>query len=235
MEKNHIYQYSLLNALMDGVSETGISVSQFQQKGNQGLGTFSRMDGELLLLDGTVYKLRAGGDITVASPDEQIPYGVCTNFVPDDTKQVILADKTSIEEELEKFKPHTTNLFLSYRIKGHFKHIKARTVRGQEYKGQPLSELRDNQFVRDYENVDATIIGFRSPKSWQGFAVAGQHLHFISQDHAAGGHVLELSSDGEVTMSVAVASSIHIDLPRSDDFNKAKLTLDDAGIKRVEG
>lgn len=235
MEKNHIYQYSLLNALMDGVSETGISVSKFQQKGNQGLGTFSRMDGELLFLDGTVYKLRAGGDISVASPDEQIPYGVCTDFVPDSTKQVALADKTSIEKELEKFKLHATNLFLSYRITGRFTHIKARTVRGQEYKGQPLSELKDNQFVKDYENIEATIIGFRSPKSWQGFAVAGQHLHFISEDHKAGGHILELSSDGEVSMSVAVSSSIHIDLPTSDEFNDAELTLDDAGIKRAEG
>lgn len=220
---------------MDGVSETGIPVSKFKQKGNQGLGTFSRIDGELLFLDGTVYKLRAGGDITEASPDEQIPYGVCTNFVPDDTKQVTLGDKSSVEQELEKFKPHATNLFLSYRIVGRFKHIKARTVRGQEYKGQPLSELKDKQFVKDYEDIDGTIIGFRSPKSWQGFSVAGQHLHFISRDHTAGGHVLELSSDGEVSMSVAVASSIHIDLPTSDEFNEAKLMLDDAGIKRAEG
>ena len=47
MEPNHIYQFSLLNALMDGVSETGITVSKLRSKGNQGLGTFARMNGEL--------------------------------------------------------------------------------------------------------------------------------------------------------------------------------------------
>ncbi|KYG40147.1 hypothetical protein M433DRAFT_9195 [Acidomyces richmondensis BFW] len=59
MEDNHIYQYSLLNALMDGVCETGIPVSKFTRMGNQGLGTFARMNGELVFLDGKVYQLQA--------------------------------------------------------------------------------------------------------------------------------------------------------------------------------
>ena len=234
MEDNHLYQYSLLNALMDGVSETGTPVSKFLQKGNQGLGTFVRMDGELLSLDGKVYQLQSEGRVREADPTDQIPFGVTTNFVPQTTKQVTLEDKSAIDRELDSFNNHSANLFITYRITGHFKSIKARTVKGQEYKGQPLAELGKKQYVDTYKDVEATIIGFRSPKSWQGFAVAGEHLHFIDKERKAGGHVLELSAS-EVSMSMAVSSNIHIELPTSEDFNTAKLTVDDEGIKGVEG
>ena len=234
MEDNHLYQYSLLNALMDGVCETGVPVSKFLQQGNHGLGTFVRMDGELLLLDGKVYQLQSEGRIREAGPDDQVPFGVATKFVPQVTRTVTLEDKNAIDKELDKFDDHATNLFMTYRINGKFKYVKARTVRGQEYKGQPLAELGKKQYVNSYHDIEGTVVGFRSPKSWQGFSVAGQHLHFIDADRKVGGHVLELSAD-DVSMSMAIASNVHVELPRSDDFNAAKLVMDDEGIKGVEG
>jgi alpha-acetolactate decarboxylase len=87
--------------------------------------------------------------------------------------------------------------------------------------------------VEDYEDVEGTIIGFRTPKNWQGFGVAGEHLHFITKDRSAGGHVLEVTGKGE--MQMAVASNVHVELPTGDDFNAATLVTDDAGVKEVEG
>jgi alpha-acetolactate decarboxylase len=97
-EPNHIYQYSLLNALMDGVSASGIPVSRFLSKGNQGLGTFVLMDGELLSLDGVVYQLQSEGRVREAGNDEQIPFGVTTNFVAEKTETVKLENKTGIDK-----------------------------------------------------------------------------------------------------------------------------------------
>ncbi|KAK5131851.1 hypothetical protein LTR08_000518 [Meristemomyces frigidus] len=234
MEDNHIYQYSLLNALMDGVCETGIPVSKLASKGNQGLGTFARMNGELLFLDGTVYQLQAEGNVRVADETDQIPFAVSTNFVPQQSKGVKLVTKDDIDGALDAFNDHSKNLFMSYRINGHFESVKCRTVRGQEYKGQPLSELGKKQSVENYEDVEGTIIGFRTPKNWQGFGVAGEHLHFIKADRTAGGHVLEVRAE-KVEMQMAVASNVHVELPTSDDFNAAKLVTDDDGVKEVEG
>ena len=234
MEDNHIYQYSLLNALMDGVSETGIPVSKLLSKGNQGLGTFVRMNGELLFLDGKVYQLQAEGNIREADGSDQIPFAVSTQFVPQQTTSVRLKEKNDIDNALNGFNDHTANLFMTYRINGDFEYLKCRTVRGQEYKGQPLSELGKKQSVETYNDVSGTIIGFRTPKNWQGFGVAGEHLHFITLDRKAGGHVLEVTAQG-VEMQMAVASNVHVELPTSDDFNAAKLVTDDAGVKEVEG
>lgn len=234
MEDNHIYQYSLLNALMDGVSETGISVAKLISKGNQGLGTFARMNGELLFLDGKVYQLQAEGNIREADESDQIPFAVSTQFVSEQTRQVELTDKGAVDGILDSFNDHAKNLFMSYRIIGRFAYLKCRTVRGQEFKGQPLSELGKKQSVETYEDIEGTVIGFRTPKNWQGFGVAGEHLHFINHARTAGGHILEMRAK-EVEMQMAVASNVHVELPTSDDFNAAKLVTDDAGVKEVEG
>ncbi|TVY36940.1 Alpha-acetolactate decarboxylase, partial [Lachnellula occidentalis] len=174
LEPNHIYQYSLLNALMAGVSSSGIPVSTLLTKGNQGLGTFVLMNGELLLLDGTCYQLLAEGKIRIASPDDQVPYCAITQFVPEHVfPSITLSTKSSIDAVLSAWNAHAKNLFISYRITGTFAAMKCRTVKGQEYEGQPLSELGQSQFVAEYEDVRGTVVGFRSPEAWQGFSVAG--------------------------------------------------------------
>ena len=234
MAINEIYQYSLVNALMSGVSDTGITASQLLEKGNQGLGTFVRMDGELLLLDGTVYQLQAEGHIRVANPDDRIPYAAATHFRSQQTMSVKLTGKDSIDEVLEKFNDHANNLFMSYRVEGTFSRVKCRTVKGQEYDGQPLSELGKNQFVAEYEDVEGTIVGFRSPSTWQGFFVAGEHMHFIDKERKIGGHVLELEAE-EVMIGIATVNNVHIELPTSDKFNATKMSTDDVGLKSVEG
>lgn len=237
MEPNHIYQYSLLNALMDGVCETGIPASTLLAKGNQGLGTFARMDGELLMLDGRIYQLRAGGAVREADATDRIPFAVATTFAAQAARDVTLGGKGDVDAVLDAFDDHATNLFMTYRVTGRFGYVKCRTVRGQEYPGQPLSELGKKQSVEEYEGVEGTIVGFRTPRNWQGFGVAGEHLHFIDEGRGRGGHVLEVRTEGEgrVRMEMAVASNVHVELPTSEDFNSAKLVTDDAGVKEVEG
>lgn len=240
MEENHIYQFSLLNALMSGVSETGITASALLSKScNQGLGTFSRMDGELVLLGDKIYQLKPHGVVREADAEDQIPFATITNFVPQQTyEDVVLESKVSVDRELDRFDDHAKNLFMTYRIEGVFSHLKCRTVRGQEYKGQPLSELGEKQSVEEYDNIEGTIIGFRSPENWQGFSVAGDHMHFISSDRSRGGHILELKTRDKgagVTLKMAVVSNVHIELPTSEDFNAATLETDSSAVKKVEG
>jgi alpha-acetolactate decarboxylase len=235
MAINEIYQYSLVNALMSGVSDSGITVSTLLTKGNQGLGTFVRMDGELLLLDGTVYQLQSEGRIRVADAEDQIPYAAAVHFRPQRTVNVVLDSKKAVDRVLEESNNHAGNLFMAYRLEGRFSRIKCRTVKGQEYPGQPLSELGKNQFVAEYTDIRGTIVGFRSPSVWQGFSVAGEHMHFIDEDRKVGGHILEVESVEEVNVGVATIKDVHIELPTSEKFNDAKMATDDVGLKAVEG
>jgi len=236
MEPNHIYQFSLLNALMDGVSTSGIPVHKLTTKGNQGLGTFARMNGELLFLDDKIYQLQASGSVRQAGPDEIIPFAVSTQFEPQKTVEIQLGGKDAVDSVLEDLTAgKAKNLFVTYRIHGLFSHLKSRTVRGQSYDGEPLADLGKKQSVEEYSDVSGTIVGFRTPKNWQGFGVAGEHLHFIDDERTKGGHVLEVRSSGKVKVEIAVCSNVHVELPTGEDFNKASLITDDEGVKGVEG
>jgi alpha-acetolactate decarboxylase len=240
---NHIYQYSLVNALMAGISDlkSCISPSTLLSHGTHGLGTFTHIDGELLLLDGTIYRLQAEGTISVvpATSDlaqDQIPYAVATHFAPTKTVRTKLDSKSAVDAVLERMAPYTHNLFISYTIQGTFSRVKCRTVRGTTSDNQSLAELGQTQFVAEYKDIRGTVVGFRSPANWQGFFVAGKHLHFVSEDRKCGGHVLELVADGEeVEVAMAVVKDVHVELPTSESFDAVEMRTDDEGLKKVEG
>ena len=231
---NHIYQYSLIDALMDGVCENGITAQELCRSGNQALGTFHRMAGELTMIDGKVYRLKPGGFAEEVGPETEIPFAMSTEFIPQATWTVDLNDKAGIPSTLDAFAPKSKNLFRTYRITGVFEYLRCRTVEGQKYKGQPLVEVAKEQSVEEMADVEGTIIGFSSPAKWQGFTVAGEHSHFVRADGRAGGHVLEIRAV-QVRVAMAVVSKVHMDLPINDEFNEATLVTDNAGLVSVEG
>lgn len=66
--------------------------------------------------------------------------------------------------------------------------------------------------------------------------MAGDHLHFITEDRTRGGHVLGLETDEEVHVGVAVISKVHLELPTDNpEFDEASLELDGNVIAKVEG
>ena len=50
-----------------------VTIRELLRHGNFGLGTFNGLDGEMLVLDGRCYQLRADGSAEPARPDEFDP------------------------------------------------------------------------------------------------------------------------------------------------------------------
>ena len=61
-----MYQVSTLQALMLGYSRAVVSVNELLDHGDIGLGTFTDVDGEMIVLDGSCYRATQTGDITAA-------------------------------------------------------------------------------------------------------------------------------------------------------------------------
>ena len=80
--RHTIFQNSLMTALLDGIYDGEMTISELLGKGNFGLGTFDGLDGEMIILDGTCYQLRGDGSAQIADLDQRTPYAVATNFVP---------------------------------------------------------------------------------------------------------------------------------------------------------
>ncbi|KAJ0158534.1 Alpha-acetolactate decarboxylase [Colletotrichum tanaceti] len=241
MAVNEIFQYSIISALMDGVASTGLPVSQLVAHGDHGLGTFRHMVGEMIILDGKIYQMKSDNTVTPVdtSPasDAVAPFAMVTRLRPTATVRAAFADKKRLFEHLSRHLPGSRNFFLAIRIEGVFKGVTVRTAGGQSRPGEGLVEVGRNQASHTFEEpVRGTVVGFRSPEYTMGISVAGDHLHFITEDRTQGGHILSFGTDGEVDIGAAQISKWHLELPTNDpEFARARLEGDKEGIAAVEG
>lgn len=237
--KNELYQYSVVSALMDGVASNGLPMSTLLSHGDHGLGTFRGMQGELIVLDGHAFQMKHDGTTRPADlgPEGDVsPFAMVTRFAPTSRSSTSVGEKEGIEPVLAALCPDARNTHIAFRLDGAFKSVTCRTAEGQCYPGEGLKGVASRQVSITLGPARGTVVGFRSPQFLQGVAVAGVHMHFIDEERKAGGHVLALQTEGEVTVQVAELWRTIMDLPRGDrQFNEATMSLDSDGIKSVEG
>ncbi|KAI8411701.1 hypothetical protein FOFC_08295 [Fusarium oxysporum] len=237
---NQLFQFSIVSALIDGVASQGLPMYDLISYGNFGLGTFRHMVGEMIILDGVVYRMTADGSVFVientAYGKMVTPFAMITHFQPSVTAKCHIQSKAKLSEILSELMTGARNHYLSFKVHGNFKGIVVRTVGGQQVPHQSLAELGKKQVSHSFNDIKGTIVGFRSPSFMQGISVAGDHMHFISADKKHGGHLLECEAHDEVDLAVAHISSMQLQLPTGDDdYNQARLKLDAEGISTVEG
>ncbi|KAL1841222.1 hypothetical protein VTJ49DRAFT_7290 [Mycothermus thermophilus] len=237
MSENEIFQYSIVSALMDGVASHGTPISRVLTHGDHGLGTFRNMVGEMIVLDGEVYQMKADGTVVhIDDPDVTVtPFATVTRFRPTLRTRAVIEGKAGLAEYLASLFPAARNHFLAVKLDGVFR-LKVRTAGGQVEPREGMVSVASRQTVHTFEGVKGTVVGFRCPEYVMGVNVAGDHFHFISEDRQKGGHILELETEGEVDVAAAQMSRFHLELPTEDDeFNEAELKLQAQGIKDVEG
>src|SRR6202046_1570034 len=80
-----VYQTSTIAALLDGIYDGDVTIAELLTHGDFGLGTFNRLDGELVVLDGVSHHLRSDGSVGVAAADDRTPFAAVTWFKPETT------------------------------------------------------------------------------------------------------------------------------------------------------
>ena len=98
-----------------------------------------------------------------------------------------------------------------------------------------LAEVTSHQVETVARDIGGTVVGFWTPAIYQGIAVAGLHLHFLSEDRSIGGHVLDLAAKSG-DLHVAAFARFDLHLPTDDLFLRTELThAEDHRIVAVEG
>jgi alpha-acetolactate decarboxylase len=231
-----VYQFSTISALLDGVYDGDVTVAEILRHGDFGLGTFNHLDGEMVILDGICYRLRADGTATRAAPTDRSPFAAVTRFHSDFEIAIpTRADQAEVTAAIDH-RIASANLIYAIRVNGRFFELHTRTVMAQKPPYRPLTEATDEQAETLLTDVTGTLVGFRTPDFEQGISVAGYHLHFLNSDRTGGGHVLDFSlEDGQV--AVSGASRLHLSLPTSGAFLGAQLSGADLAerITKAEG
>ena len=230
-----VYQTSTMGALLDGVYDGDVTVADLLGHGDFGLGTFNGLDGEMLILDGVCYRLRADGTATVAGAQDRSPFATVTWFTADHTFDVgVPTDRADLLGMIDAALD-SPNLIYAIRVTGLFETISTRTVLAQHRPYPPLAQATEGQQETEVTDVRGTLAGYRMPDYEQGVAVAGYHLHYLDDARHGGGHALDYRlRQGRVEISVR--AELHLALPTNAAFLHADLNHGDAGaeIRRSE-
>lgn len=224
--RHSIFQNSLMSALLDGIYDGEMTISELLGKGNFGIGTFNGLDGEMIILDGTCYQLRGDGSARVADLDQQTPYAVATNFVP---RILVDAPRGLRRNELSAFIDEvepSANYMYAVRITGRFSEVSTRTVVKQTKPYPPMTKAVGGDKEMLFSDVEGVIGGFRTPVYERGISVPGCHVHFIDAARQSGGHVLDYTVD-EAKIELCPGSDLELRLPLTQEFGRANLAPED--------
>lgn len=221
LNRHSIFQVSTSNALVKGVFGGVTTVGELKRHGDFGLGTFSRLDGELVMLDGECFRATAGGSIGLAEDEMGVPFAVVTRFHTDIAETMAAATLSSLADTVDGLRP-SNNLFVGIRVDGVFTDLMLRAA-CPALPGEGLVEATRHQSEFSSSQVTGSLVGFWSPPYARTVNIPGFHFHFISSDRTFGGHVLDLRT-GEIELSLHVESDLHLAIPETEEFLAADLS-----------
>lgn len=219
-----VMQVSTIDSLIVGNYDGYMPCSELLENGDFGLGTFHGLDGEMIVLEGKVYQVKADGNVYTPDLNTSSPFASLCSFQPEKTIAVKNGtDFKAIENIIDTAAPNK-NLFCAVRIDGEFSSMETRSVPAQKKPYPPLSEIAKTQPKFKMSNIKGTIVGFRCPSFVKGINVPGYHLHFLSEDRTKGGHILSFETKN-AECKIDICNAFYMVLPKDDDaFGNTDLT-----------
>lgn len=232
---NQLSQVATIDALLAGAYDGVIKTDELHSYGNFGLGTFDKLNGEMIVYKDNIYQIRYDGKVMKNDVPESTPFAAIVSFETDSTFEI--NDINDFKGLFEKLKRNIVmgNLPLAIKISGKFDWVKVRSVPEQEKPYKSLAEATKNQSVFEYENIEGTLIGFIIPEYFKSFNVPGLHVHFLSADETKGGHLLDLKLK-EGKTEIDFLNKFYVYLPDdSKHFNDLDLQKDRSeDLEKVE-
>ncbi|MBR1445395.1 MAG: acetolactate decarboxylase [Firmicutes bacterium] len=236
-DRESVYQVSLLQGLTLGDYYGSVTVGKLKEKGDTGIGTFEGVNGELIMLDGVVYRAKEDGSVEVAPDEETIPFADVTFFDNDTTEEISnIANIDELKSYLDKkVDGYGKNRFYMIKISGKFKSVYARSELKQEEPYKTLAEaLSTDQREFTFSDTEGTVVGLYCPEYMNDLNAVGWHFHYVSDDKQNGGHVLGLEFEN-AKISWDNTDGFNMQLPETQMFPTLDLTIDQSeDIHKVE-
>lgn len=125
---NAITQVATMDALLAGVYDGHMSLEALRTFGDFGIGTFEGLDGEMILLDGVFYQVKADGKVYQPGLETQTPFACVINFSADHSLEINgQRDMSNLEALIDSLVPQQ-NRFVAFRLQGQFDHMRTRSV-----------------------------------------------------------------------------------------------------------
>jgi len=224
------------DALLAGMYDGNFTVADLKDA-TLGFGVLSALNGELIVADGTAYRVAVSHGIVSVRPIEQsarISYAVYIRGSPVFTKQALPSglkfnasaandDASNTLTAFVESSLASPNLPYFFLYTGTFSDVVFAVDELQQRPFAPYLEcVAPRQSFMLLNEVRGTLVGFRSPPYMKSIGGDGHQMRFLSEDLSVGGHVLSLSI-GDAAMAFTSLSHVDIAFPPSDSFNALSL------------
>ena len=220
-KRNSLFQVSPVAAFADSLWDGWMKIPELKAHGDFGVGTFDGVDGEMVVLDGTVYKVKGDGSVVIADNRvDATPLAMVTRFKADYT-EVLTRDYTYQEllDYIETKFPSGNSLY-AIKISGYLKHISARSGDKVSKPYPPVSDLF-KYYVKNFTYdgpMEATMVGVWCPAYFAGGTenplyaanLPGYHFHFLSEDQTKGGHLYSAEVIGGAILEICYISKLEL-------------------------
>jgi acetolactate decarboxylase len=190
VDKDVLFQLAAFNTFSNGSFGGFMSYGEIEKHGDFGIGTFDGLNGEMIALNGVYYQIPLDGKPRVVTGNMEAPYATVTFFDVDQSFTISGVNYTQLKAEIDKVLP-SKNVIYAIKVSGIFDFAQTRAPAQQTQPYPALSVALKNQAVFNLTDDSATAVGFWFPASMDGVDYVGYHLHLITDDHNAGGHLLD--------------------------------------------
>jgi acetolactate decarboxylase len=190
-EQDTLYQVSPFSVFSAGKFDGNTTYAELAKFGDFGIGTLNGLDGEMFALNGNFYQIPIDGVPREIGPAEKTPYATVTFFDKDQSFQVTDVNNYSqLRSEIDQVLPNHDSIY-AFKIIGVFNFAETRSVPMQTEPYMTLTVALEDQAIFMLNAVEGTAVGFYFPGSMGGVDSVGYHLHFLTEDRTAGGHLLD--------------------------------------------
>lgn len=175
-----------------------------------GLGTFDHLDGELVMVGGQMYRIGTDGAPVLIDGSQSTPFFESVMFAP--TASGPVAPGTTCASLLAAVNAlaQSDEGIVAVRVRGTFADLTFRSVPAQAVPYPTLSQVVATQTLFPLGQRRAVLVGFRTGKDLTGTGALGLHLHGLTADRKAGGHVISCVAGSDVQLSVQRTAGVSI-------------------------
>jgi acetolactate decarboxylase len=189
---------SAVTLLTPGQSAGGVPVSWMKGHGDFGLGAWGDAEGEMIVLDGTIYQVASDGRVraTTAPGRAVTPFAVVATLRNDLAGCILdsVENLADLRARLDAALPATDEI-VAVRMEGQFRSIRLSGVPVAALPSSRPAGQGDGAASRECRDIKGTLVAFRFPAPAGQKSVPAWHIHFLSADRAVGGHVLEADTE----------------------------------------
>lgn len=159
-----------------------------------GLGVMHDLDGEVVSVYGTTWRIPVSGIPVEVMPTEGIAFGIAAHGgrehrveIPAGSDMIGILDV--IDAYLAKSHVDHESVVCAIEVDGSFTDLVLRTEAPPTFANETLGEILENETRFEFNDWRGTLVGFRFPDETDGQTIPGLHFHAISHDRVSGGHV----------------------------------------------